>query len=60
MYNNDFTQEAIFEKMSKINRQLEKLNENGEIDRQKEKELLYAQFLQGLKLNTFYTKKRYF
>lgn len=57
-YNNEFDKEVIYEKLAELSSKLEKerAKDEKERDYEKERELIYAQFIQGLKLNTMYTK----
>lgn len=53
-YSNDFSRNAIFEKIDKLETQLceEQSKKQDERDTNKEFELLYARMIAGLKLNT--------
>ena len=53
-YNNDFDKDVILNKLSKLSSELEKecSKDEKERDIERERELLYAQMIQGLKLNT--------
>ena len=57
--NNDFDKDVIFNKLAKISSELkeEKDKDAKERDKQREKELIYAQLIQGMKLNTFATNR---
>lgn len=59
--NEEFNRDVIFDKMAKINSKIEEELDKDETERNiaKEKELLYAQMIQGLKLNTL-CNYRYF
>lgn len=61
VYNNEFDKDVIYDKMSKIERELEEEREkpDNERDEQRERELIYAQMIQGLKLNTFSNGRRF-
>jgi len=60
--NNDFSKDVIYEKMSKIMKELDEERKKGEgnIDLEKERELIYAQWIQGLKLNTLSTNRNFY
>ena len=55
IYNNEFDKDVIYNKLAKISSQLEeeknKSQEERNLDR--ERELMYAQLLEGMKLNIF-------
>lgn len=61
-FNNDFSKDVIYEKMSKIMKELDEERKKGEgnIDLEKERELIYAQWIQGLKLNTLSTNRNFY
>lgn len=52
-YSDEFNREDIINKMNEISEQIheEETKNNEEYNKQKVKELLYAQFIQGLRLN---------
>ena len=53
-YNNDFDKDVIYNKLAEISSKLEEEQnkDKGERDKEKELRLMYAQMIQGLKLNT--------
>ena len=57
-YNDEFEKGVIYEKLAELSSKLEKerAKDEKERDYEKERELIYAQFIQGLKLNTMYPK----
>ena len=54
VYNDEFNRDVIYEKLADISSNLEEEQEkpNEERDITREKDLIYAQMIQGLKLNT--------
>ena len=54
VYNDEFNRAVIYEKLADISSKLEEEQEkpNEERDITREKDLIYAQMIQGLKLNT--------
>ena len=60
--NNEFDKDVIYDKLSDLSSKLEEEQEKNieERDFNKERELLYAQMIQGLKLNTLFTNRNYF
>ncbi len=52
--NNEFDKDVIYSKLAKISSELEKEQSKDleEIDKEREKDLIYAQLIQGMKLNT--------
>ena len=54
VYNDEFNRDVIYEKLADISSKLEEEQEkpNEERDITREKDLIYAQMIQGLKLNT--------
>lgn len=62
IHNNDFNKDVIYEKMSKIASELEKMEKKPQEERNeaREKELIYAQWMQGLKLNTLYSNRGFY
>lgn len=62
-YNDEFNKDVIYEKLANISSELEdeQKKPNEERDIVREKNLIYAQMIQGLKLNTLQSnKKMYF
>ena len=57
-----FNKDVIYEKMSKIASELEKMEKKPQEERNeaKEKELIYAQWMQGLKLNTLCSNRGFY
>lgn len=51
LYENEFDKNVILEKMDKITQQIQEEKNKKDYNKDREKELLYAQFIQGLKLN---------
>lgn len=53
IYNNEFDKDAILSKLSKISSELHKERSKNQKERniERERELMYAQMIQGLKLN---------
>ena len=62
IYNNEFDKDVIFDKLSKISSELEKEFSKNEEERdmEKERKLIYAQMIQGLKLNIMRPYQRFF
>lgn len=60
--NNEFDKNVIYEKLSKLSSELkEEINkEEGERDNERELELIYAQMLAGLRLNTIRPNRSYY
>ena len=60
--NNEFDKDVIYDKLSDLSSKLEEEQEKNieERDFNKQRELLYAQMIQGLKLNTLFTNRNYF
>lgn len=53
--NKDFDHDVICEKLSELNER-----RNDETDAEKRRELIYAQMIQGMKLNTQYSRRQGF
>lgn len=62
VHNKDFNKDMIFEKISDITTQLEEEQSKDEEERdfEKEKKLIYAQWIQGLKLSTLSTGRNFY
>ena len=60
VYNNEFDKDVILNKLSEISEELEKerSKESDERSLERERELMYAQMIQGLKLNTLRTNSK--
>ena len=58
-YNNDFDKDVIYNKLAEISSKLEEEQnkDKGERDKEKELRLMYAQMIQGLKLNTLFNNR---
>lgn len=52
MYIDDDSRDKVIERMMEISEEREELSEQGDLDREKERELILRQFYQGLKLCT--------
>ena len=61
-YNNDFDKDVIYNKLAEISSKLEEEQnkDKGERDKEKELRLMYAQMIQGLKLNTLFNNRNYY
>ena len=59
VYNDEFNRDVIYEKLADISSKLEEEQEkpNEERDITREKDLIYAQMIQGLKLNTLWNNR---
>ena len=59
VYNNEFNRDVIYEKLADISSKLEEEQEksNEERDITRERDLIYAQMIQGLKLNTLWNNR---
>jgi hypothetical protein len=53
--NREFDTDEILCKLSEIDEKLEKVRSEDTVDRDKERDLIYAKFIQGLKLSTTHT-----
>lgn len=62
VHNNEFDKDVILNKLSEISNELEKerSKEASEKSLDRERELMYAQMIQGLKLNTLRTNSKIF
>lgn len=62
VYNNEFEQNAIINKLSELEMQIEEEERKTEEERDKKKEmeLRYAQLIQSLKLSTMYSKRNFY
>ena len=60
-YNNDFDKDVIYNKLAEISSKLEEEQnkDKGERDKEKELRLMYAQMIQGLKLNTLFNNRNF-
>ena len=61
-YNNDFDKDVIYNKLAEISSKLEEEQnkDKGERDKEKELGLMYAQMIQGLKLNTLFNNRNFY
>lgn len=61
-YNNDFDKDVIYNKLAEISSKLEEEQnkDKGERDKGKELRLMYAQMIQGLKLNTLFNNRNFY
>lgn len=61
-YNNDFDKDVIYNKLAEISSKLEEeqIKDKGERDKEKELRLMYAQMIQGLKLNTLFNNRNFY
>ena len=59
--NNEFDRDVIMERMYEISSKLKEESEKSDekYDAEREKQLIYAQFIQGLKLNTLQSRWNY-
>lgn len=59
---NEFNKDVIYNKLAEISSKLEEEQEKGDDERsfERERELMYAQMIQGLKLNTLLSNRNYF
>lgn len=60
--NNEFDKSVIYNKMADISSKLEEEHSKNKEDRdaEKERELMYAQMIEGMKLNTFFSNRKYY
>ena len=60
--NNEFDKSVIYNKMADISSKLEEEHSKNKEDRdaEKERELMYAQMIEGMKLNTFFSNRIYY
>ena len=58
-YDNEFDKDIILNKLSKINSELEEEYSKSERNEARERELIYAQMIQGLKLNILRPNRTY-
>ena len=60
--NNEFDKDVIFSKLAELSSKLEEeqAKDDNERSRERERELIYAQMIQGLKLNTMFSNRNYF
>ena len=61
-YNNDFDKDVIYNKLAEISSKLEEEQnkDKGERDKENELRLMYAQMIQGLKLNTLFNNRNFY
>lgn len=61
-YNNEFDKDVIYNKLAEISSKLEEEQnkDKGERDNEKELRLMYAQMIQGLKLNTLFNNRNFY
>ena len=61
-YNNDYDKDVIYNKLAEISSKLEEEQnkDKGERDKEKELRLMYAQMIQGLKLNTLFNNRNFY
>lgn len=61
-YNNDFDKDVIYNKLAEISSKLEEEQnkDKGKRDKEKELRLMYAQMIQGLKLNTLFNNRNFY
>ena len=62
VHNNDFDKDVIFEKLSEISSKIEDEEKKEGVERNDDKirELIYAQWIQGLKLSTLSTGRNFY
>ncbi len=60
--NNEFDKDVIFNKLAELSSKLEEEvgKDDNDRDFEKERELIYAQMIQGLKLNTLFSNRNYY
>lgn len=60
--NNEFDKDVIYSKIAEISSKLEKERDKTDEERsfERERELMYAQMLEGLKLNTLFTRRNFY
>jgi len=60
--NNEFDRDVIFSKLAELSSKLEEeqAKDDNERDFERERELIYAQMIQGLKLNTLISNRNYY
>ena len=59
VHNNEFNRDVIYQKLADISSKLEEEQEKSDEERNiaRERELVYAQMIQGLKLNTLWNNR---
>ena len=57
VYNDDFNKDVIYNRIAELSSKLEEEMGKDEPDTERERELLYAQMIAGLKLNTMFPNK---
>lgn len=57
VYNDDFNKDVIYNRLAELSSKLEEEMGKDEPDTERERELLYAQMIAGLKLNTMFPNK---
>ena len=62
VYDNDFDKDVIYSKLADLSDKLEeeRTKNKEEFSPERERELLYAQMIQGLKLNTMFPRRTQF
>lgn len=58
-YNYEFDKDEIISNIEQINARLEEERKKEEIDKEKERKLIMEQFIQGLKLSTLQSNRKY-
>ena len=60
--NNEFDKDVIYNKLADLSSKLEdeREKEDNERNLEREKELIYAQMIQGLKLNVLFSNRNYY
>lgn len=60
-YDNEFDKNAIYGKLAEISSKLEEEQKKADIDRDAEREieLMYAKMIEGMKLNTLFSNRKY-
>lgn len=59
VYNDDFNKDVIYNRLAELSSKLEEEMGKDEPDTERERELLYAQMIAGLKLNTMFPNKNF-
>lgn len=60
VYNNEFDKDVIYNKLAELSSKLEEEKSKGELNLERERELMYAQLLEGMKLNIFRPNRNMF
>jgi hypothetical protein len=60
--NNEFDKDVIYNKLAELSSKIEEERSKNpkEYSLERERELMYAQMIQGMKLNTFFSNRRYY